>query len=509
VFAQLVSVDAVLDTAKLRIGEQAKVDIYLSYTANKDLKIQWPSIGDTLTEKIEVVSVTPIDTTFPDKSNSSKILQHQQITISVYDSGYYAIPGFKFYVNDDTAHPLYTKPLFLEVHTVPTDTSATKTKDIKPPFEEPFNWEWYIEYAYWGIGLLVVILITILLTIYYAKRQNTIQLEPEKPKVPAHITALAALERIREESVWKEGSIKEYYSQISDAVRLYIEERYNVNALESTTDEIMLAFRTQVVDKDSKDKLQQLLMLSDLVKFAKLFPVETEHAFTIQNAFDFVNGTKREEDVLPENYETAPVQSAYKAPIQDVKPVTPTTPSDTRSNENSLHLPLTAKTAEVITQKREATKGKNIVLIVVCILAFLILVSLTYFLVNKLVGKNTNVDYTVMASTSSSGSAIEQTVQQINQQCPLMLDAETRLDSAILASEKTIRCYSTVINMNEGDVDVELFKEKVRANILSLIRTSPQLKGIREESGTIEYEYRYKTGKQFCIISITPQDYLN
>jgi hypothetical protein len=84
-------------------------------------------------------------------------------------------------------------------------------------------------------------------------------------------------------------------------VRLYIEERFHVNALESTTDEIMTAFRSQVVDRDSKDRLQQLLMLSDLVKFAKQFPIESEHNFTLQNAFDFVNGTKREEEItLPQ-----------------------------------------------------------------------------------------------------------------------------------------------------------------------------------------------------------------
>lgn len=506
-FSQQVSVDAVLDTAKLRIGEQAKVDIYLSYTANKNLKIQWPSIGDTITEKIEVVSVTPIDTTFPDKSNSSKILQHQQITISVYDSGYYAIPGFKFYVNDDTAHPIYTKPLFLEVHTVPTDSSATKTKDIKPPFEEPFNWEWYIEYAYWGIGFLAVILITILLTIYYAKRQNNIQLEPEKPKVPAHITALASLERIREESVWKEGNIKEYYSQISDAVRLYIEERYNVNALESTTDEIMLAFRTQVVDKDSKDKLQQLLMLSDLVKFAKLFPVETEHNFTIQNAFDFVNGTKREEEVTLDDAEA--IQAAYKPQVKDFKYEVDNTRTEQKGQKDFSESD-TSKTAAVVAKKTELSKGKKIMLIVACILAFLILIWFTYFLVNKFVGSTNKIDYNSLASNpSNSGSAIEQTAQQINQQCPVMLDAETRLDSATTDSDKILRCFSTMINMNEGDVDVESFKEKIYANVLSLIRTSPQLKGIREESGTIEYEYRYKNGRQICIITISPEDYLN
>lgn len=299
IYAQQVRVDAVLDTSRMRIGEQAKIDIYVTYSSReKDIKIQWPSIGDTLTGKVEVVSVSPIDTTLPDKTNSSKIFQHQQILVSVYDSGYFAMPGFKFVVNNDTANALYTNPLFLEVHTVPTDSSATKLKDIKAPFEEKFNWKWYLSYIYWISGVVVLLIIVVIVTLYYARKNKQVILEPEKPKIPAHITALAALENIKEQQVWKEGKVKEYYSSISDTIRTYVEERFNVHALESTTDEIMTAFRSQVIDKDSKDKLQQLLMLSDLVKFAKMSPIEEENSFTLQNAFDFVNGTKREEEVV-------------------------------------------------------------------------------------------------------------------------------------------------------------------------------------------------------------------
>lgn len=303
VFSQQVTVEAVIDTAKLRIGEQAKVDLYVSYNANyKDLRIQWPSIGDTITSDVSVISVSPIDTTFPDKTNSTKIFQHQQIVVSVYDSGYFAMPGFKFVLDNDTAHPIFTNPLLLEVHTVPTDSSATKLKDIKPPLEEKFNWKWYLSYVYWGGAALLIIIAIIIITLYYARKNNQVVIEPEKPRVPAHITALAALEKIKAGMIWKEGQVKEYYSAISETIRAYIEDRFGVNALESTTDEIMTAFRTQVVDKDSKDKLQQLLMLSDLVKFAKMFPIEDEHNFTLQNAFDFVNGTKREEEIeIPQN----------------------------------------------------------------------------------------------------------------------------------------------------------------------------------------------------------------
>ena len=139
-----IRVDAVLDSSKIRIGEQVKLNLYVAYDASqRDLKIQWPSIGDTITGKVEVISVSQIDTTIPDKNNPNIFQQHQQILVSAYDSGYFAIPGFKFIVNDDTTRPFFTQTLLLEVHTVPTDTSATKLKDIKPPFEEKFNWKWY------------------------------------------------------------------------------------------------------------------------------------------------------------------------------------------------------------------------------------------------------------------------------------------------------------------------------------------------------------------------------
>ena len=299
---QKINISAALDSTKIRIGEQVKLDLYVTYSAKQNnLKIQWPNIADTITDKIEVISVSVIDTTSPDKSNPDIIQQHQQITISAYDSGYFAIPGFKFFINNDSSNAFYSQSLFLEVHTVPTDSSITKTKDIKPPFAEAFNWKWYSKYFYWGFSLLVIIILIVLITNYFTKKNKIVVLKSEKPKIPAHIIALQSLEKIKNEQIWKEEKTKEYYSSISDTIRLYIEERFKVNALESTTAEIMKAFRSQVVDKESKDKLQQLLMLSDLVKFAKQFPIISEHTFTLQNAFDFVNETKREEKIIIKN----------------------------------------------------------------------------------------------------------------------------------------------------------------------------------------------------------------
>ncbi len=305
--AQDIKVNAVLDSSKIRIGEQTKLDIYLTYNGNsqKNLKIEWPSFEDTISGKIEIVSKSAIDSTIPDKNNPNIIQQHQQFIITAFDSGYFAIPAFKFFINEDTVNPAMTEVLFLEVNTVKTDTTEASVKDIKPPFDEPFDWKWYLPYAYWGLGIVAIL--SILIYIFYRltkKKPEVVELE--KPKIPAHIIALAELEKIKTESVWKEDKTKEYYSSISDAIRLYIENRFGVNALELTTDEIVKAFRSQVVDPLSKEKLQQLLVLSDFVKFAKVIPIEHEHVMALQNAFDFVNGTKREEEIVLEETPSEP-----------------------------------------------------------------------------------------------------------------------------------------------------------------------------------------------------------
>ena len=298
-----VEVHAVLDTSKIRIGEQTRLDIYLNYNAKleKNLSIEWPSFEDTIIKQIEVLSVTKIDTTFPDKNNPDIIQQHMQLLITSFDSGYYAIPSFKFIINKDTANKKLTELLMLEVLSVPTDTSITKVKDIKAPFDEPFDWHWYLPYAYWGLAILAALIILIIVIRKLTKKGPIEIVIDDNPKVPAHITALETLEKIKQQAIWKDNKTKEYYSEIADTVRLYIEERFKINALELTSDEVIKVFKSQVVDSESKAKLTQILTLSDFVKFAKQIPIEVEHTLTLNNAFDFVNGTKREELTNNEN----------------------------------------------------------------------------------------------------------------------------------------------------------------------------------------------------------------
>src|ERR1700751_3568848 len=118
-FSQEVQAFATLDTSKIRIGEQTKIDLYVTYPADrKNLKIQWPRISDTLRTEVEVVNVSKKNTTIPNKKRPNEIKQHQTITITSVDSGYWPLSPFSFIVNNDTSKPIQTQPLLLEVYNI-------------------------------------------------------------------------------------------------------------------------------------------------------------------------------------------------------------------------------------------------------------------------------------------------------------------------------------------------------------------------------------------------------
>ncbi len=293
-FSQITA-NAEINRNEIRIGEPIELQLTLQFP-DKIQKIKWPVFKDTITQKIEIIDASKVDT-----------LQHnvlrQILHISVYDSGQYVLPAIKFLDTTDTSKFVQTNSLLITVHTVPTDTSEMSIKDIKPIFEEPFNIQWYMPLIIKSlIGLLVLALSIYLIYRFFKKKKK--EEKQLKPQLPPHIVALEKLEKIKQEEIWKEGKIKEYYSAVSDTIREYIEGRYQVSALEQTTFETLQTLRFKAIAPETREKLKYLLELADLVKFAKFLPIENDHHQVLQMAFDFVNETKLETTTTIESTST-------------------------------------------------------------------------------------------------------------------------------------------------------------------------------------------------------------
>ena len=85
--------------------------------------------------------------------------------------------------------------------------------------------------------------------------------------------------------------MKDYYTELTDIVRIYIEDRFNVNAVEMTTEEILDGMKRTDAGKASIDKLSHTLMLADLVKFAKEQPLPVDNDNSLSDSIEFVNET--------------------------------------------------------------------------------------------------------------------------------------------------------------------------------------------------------------------------
>jgi len=284
--AQGIRSNVEVDTNDILIGDHINLSIFV----NSPLKSQiiWPLFEDTLTQDIEILQKSMLDTV----GNGEENAYSQRLLLTIFDSGFYYIPPIRFYYNvpgDTNLYYFESDPIPITVNTMEVDTSKV-IKDIKAPLEAPITFK---EVLPWILGGIAVILIAWLIRYYLRRRKQAKPLFQikVKPKIPPHKKALEALEKLKEEKLWQSGLEKAYHSKLTDIVRVYLEERFNIMAVEMTSAEIIDSLKTVNLEKQSEDKLNQILILADFVKFAKLKPLPLEHDQSFNSSLEFVKET--------------------------------------------------------------------------------------------------------------------------------------------------------------------------------------------------------------------------
>lgn len=291
--AQNVSVNAEMDSCQRLIGEQARIKLKIGVDAGKRALL--PQFDKEIVEGVEIVEKTPTDTQL--LNDGKRLLITEEYVVTSFDSALYVIPPFEVLVD---GIPYYSEELALAVYMMPVDT--TNLEMFFPPKDVwaiELTWNDYKSAV--GYFLLFILLAALLVWIIvrYISNKPIIRIVKVKPKQPAHVVALGEMERIKSDNSWRaSGNSKEYYTAITDALRVYMNERFGFNATEMTTDEIVTHL-LQVKDKESIREVRELLETSDLVKFAKFNPPMNENDRNLVSAIDFVNDTKPQEGELP------------------------------------------------------------------------------------------------------------------------------------------------------------------------------------------------------------------
>jgi hypothetical protein len=265
-FAQPKRVSTSVDSTKVKIG--AQINLTLKTTVDTLSKVKFPDAK--LFGRLEVLENYPTDTI----KENFKYQLIKKYGLTQFDSGKYVIPSLQVIIN---SKPFFTDSIPVEIMNVAVDTIKQPLYDIKDITQVESNgWPWWvfllILFAFGGLGYLI----------YYLIKKNN------KPKDEVVVfaspieKATSHLKTLENKNLVERGEVKAYYSELTDIARTYIEEAIDIPAMESTTGELIAAFKVAIIKKklsltdETIQHLERVLKQADLVKFAKSKPLDFE-----------------------------------------------------------------------------------------------------------------------------------------------------------------------------------------------------------------------------------------
>ena len=296
-FLGTAQVTSSVDSTSIKIGEEIKYSIQVE--ADSTDVVTFPE-GQTFLP-LEVIESYKIDTTY--EQATYHLIKKYGLT--QFDSGTYTIPQQKVIIGNKT---FGTDSVIVEVRDVPVDTTKQKMFDIKPAIEvdkPPFNFK---KLLFWLIPIVLVLLIVG----YVLFRRKKLK-DAKEEQLPPYEEAITALHTLDNSTYLKENKPKEYYSQLTEIVKRYLDREVDDTALESTSDELIARLQ---LHKDSGNfefssetirRLDAILKRADLVKFAKMYQAEGQASSDRKTIEEIINETK---EVIPEPTEEELQQNA-------------------------------------------------------------------------------------------------------------------------------------------------------------------------------------------------------
>ena len=232
------------------------------------------------------------------KLNDKKIF-HNKLIISFWETGTFEIKDISYrFTNNDLLRIYFSGNSLILNISAPGDleempADSIEIAPIKNIFPEPRIFADYLPYIYVILSLLLIVLL-----IYFLRRLNKekkIEVPPEILRSP-HEIAFEQLDALEKERLWENNKIKAFQSRLTHIIREYLENRYQIRALELTTEEIGEQLKEKDFEIKWKENLKRILQIADLVKFARATPpVEINQQF-FEEAKAFIYDT-----MMPQN----------------------------------------------------------------------------------------------------------------------------------------------------------------------------------------------------------------
>jgi hypothetical protein len=269
-----------VDRTEVVIGDQVEVRLRMELRENQRWINQdrlWP---DSL-PGIEIVSG-------PEAITGENTLNSYRWTIACFDTGIVRIPSLAVILaGQQSIDTQWT--IDIPIRVLPVEPDSSGLIPIKGIYQEPFRLGFYKKYI---PHLLALLLLLTGIWWWWKKRKRKPEAAPIPVAAPSPAAwALEALANLEREKLWQRGEVKSHYSQLTDIFRGYLERRYQIHAMEQTTDEIVSQLQQVHLNQKTAQDISDLLSISDLVKFAKADPGMDIHAAAIDRIRVFVSET--------------------------------------------------------------------------------------------------------------------------------------------------------------------------------------------------------------------------
>lgn len=255
------TVSSSIDTAQIRIGEQITYKLTVETASSDDLVIFPEGQSFVPLEMIESYSVDTL-------KNKDRFKVLKEYALTQFDSGSYTIPRQQVQINDRS---FFTDSISVVVADVVVDTTKQKLYPIKPSVSVPSQFE----FPTWGWWLIALVLLGLLIYFFFRRKKKK---EEAAKKLPPYEQALFELKQLDSSHLLEQRKIKEYYSQLSAAVRRYLDGEVYDHAMESTTGELIVYLEKErnagklYIKDETIEGLKQILYRADLAKFANSKP---------------------------------------------------------------------------------------------------------------------------------------------------------------------------------------------------------------------------------------------
>ena len=250
--------------------------------------------------KIELVENCPVDTL---KRDGRRLKLRKRYRLAAFDEGKYNLGAAQvLYADKNILDTLRSRDsVYLEVATFQIDSTSQSIYDLKGQRTLPFRFREIRGYVLWGLlALALLAAAAYALHRWLAARGKRLgDLFKPAPPLPPHVAAIQALEALHNQKLWQNNRHKQYYSGLTDILRTYIAARWDIGAMEMTSDEIIDAMRAEELPDKARMDLTAILRDADLVKFAKATPPAEENEADYLKAYYFVEETKPVEEETP------------------------------------------------------------------------------------------------------------------------------------------------------------------------------------------------------------------